>query len=554
MIDRVPFEVAISDKQLLKPRWDTLSLPQQVVLKAFYGLKLTDEELIYWSIFQGGATYNELFEPTQVKLVDYTPREYNRLVAILGRRSGKTDQIISTAAAYEITLGGHAQYVKPNQEFKALFLAQTAPDAQKNMHFIRLALEESPLLSKQLTPNQVASEIRLKNGLIVDAAPANKAVGRGHAIPVVILDEAAFWYTDANAANPDFEVLRAVSYAQLQFPHAKIFIPSTPWAEQGILYQAYQAGTEGRKSLCQKCKLTNELVCNHHTPDKTRYKNTLVVHASTAAMKNPLITRKRLIEIRNEDPEAFPRESGAQFIKSISGWLNPNKIELAVLNAPSVRAAVTPKGNPGLVTYPTYVATIDPGFRKDSFAFTIVHHDYKVGLVQDYIQYWEPLPNEPLKPGDILDEIKPILTLYGLNEVYSDQYQLESLQQLALDRGFSINGYDFTGKSKGKIAGGFKVLLDQERLKLLDHEIQKQQLFRLQRKVLQTGNVQIAAPIGEHDDLAMVLLLASRIAMWLFAAEPPKVKDESNIEINHVKIGLEQIERNKYLNELDNEW
>jgi hypothetical protein len=444
--------------------------------------------------------------------------------------------------------------VKPNQEFKALFLAQTAPDAQKNMHFIRLALEESPLLSKQLTPNQVASEIRLKNGLIVDAAPANKAVGRGHAIPVVILDEAAFWYTDANAANPDFEVLRAVSYAQLQFPHAKIFIPSTPWAEQGILYQAYQAGTEGRKSLCQKCKLTNELVCNHHTPDKTRYKNTLVVHASTAAMKNPLITRKRLIEIRNEDPEAFPRESGAQFIKSISGWLNPNKIELAVLNAPSVRAAVTPKGNPGLATYPTYVATIDPGFRKDSFAFTIVHHDYKVGLVQDYIQYWEPLPNEPLKPGDILDEIKPILTLYGLNEVYSDQYQLESLQQLALDRGFSINGYDFTGKSKGKIAGGFKVLLDQERLKLLDHEIQKQQLFRLQRKVLQTGNVQIAAPIGEHDDLAMVLLLASRIAMWLFAAEPPKVKDESNIEVNHVKIGLEQIERNKYLNELDNEW
>jgi hypothetical protein len=106
MIDRVPFEVAISDKQLLKSRWDTLSLPQQVVLKAFYGLKLTDEELIYWSIFQGGATYNELFEPTQVKLVDYTPREYNRLVAILGRRSGKTDQIISTAAAYEITLGG----------------------------------------------------------------------------------------------------------------------------------------------------------------------------------------------------------------------------------------------------------------------------------------------------------------------------------------------------------------------------------------------------------------------------------------------------------------
>lgn len=551
MIERIPFEIAISDKQLLKPRWDTLSLPQQTVLKAFYGLRLTDEELIYWSIFQGGATYNELYEPIQVQLIDYKPKEYTRLVAILGRRAGKTDQIISTAAAYEITLGGHENYVKPNQEYKALFLAQTAPDAQKNMHFIRLALEESPLLSKQLTSNQIQSEIRLKNGLIVDAAPANKAVGRGHAIPVVILDEVAFWYTDPNAANPDFEVLRAVSYAQAQFPHAKIFIPSTPWAEQGILWQAYQAGTEGRKALCQTCKANNELICSHDIRAKKQYANTLVVHASTAAMKNPLITRKRLIEIRNEDIEAFPRESGAQFIKSISGWLNPNKIEIACKNAPLVRPAVTVKTNPTSHNYPIYVAAIDPAFRKDSFAFTIIHHDYKLGIVQDYIQYWEPEPGIPLKPGDVLDNIKLVLDEYNLSSVYSDQYQLESLQQLALDRGFSINGHDFTGKSKGKIAGGFKVLVDQERLKLLDHEPQKQQLMKLQRKVMQTGNVQISAPNGEHDDLAMVLMLASRIAMWLFASEPIKVKDENNIEINHIKMGLEQIQRNRELAEQD---
>ena len=537
IIERIPFEIAIKGEKLLKPRWEALSGPQKTILKAFYGLPLTEEELVYWSILQGGATYNDLYEVTSVTMVPYEPKEYSKLVAVLGRRSGKTDMVVSTAAAYEITLGGHKQYVRPGQEFKALFFAQSKGDAEKNMNFIKLALEESPLLKNEIR-EAIATEIRLVNGLIVEPVPVGKAVGRGHAVPVVICDEAAFWYTDPNAANPDYEVLRAVSYSQLQFPNPKIFIPSTPWAEQGILWEAFKAGTQGRKLQCDACKRQSKLICEHPLEQREKYSDTLLVHASTAAMQNPLISRKRLVEIRRDDPEAYPRESGAQFIKAVSGWLNAQKVEKAIAAGVYQREAVKNKGI-------SYVACIDPAFRKDSFALTIGHHDAKHGITQDKIQYWEPQPGLPLKPGVVLDEIKAILDEYGISTVYSDQYQLESLQQLALDRGFTINGYDFTGSSKAKICGSFKVVLDNDRLNLLEHELQKEQLFKLQRQVLQSGQVRIAAPPGQHDDLAMVLILMCRIVMWLIGEETSAKPKEKNLEDDHVAMGLEQIQRRK---------
>jgi hypothetical protein len=536
VIDRVPFGVAIADEKLLKGRFDTLSRPQQVILKAFYGLPLTEEELVFWSISQGGAEYDALGYVTKVTPVPYVAKEYDTLVLYVGRRSGKTDAVMSTAAAYELTLGGHTKYRRAGQELKVPFIAQTAGDAQKNMNFIKLALEESPLLRSELTDNPVASELRLKNGIVVDPLPATKSVGRGHGIPILLADETAFWYTDPNAANPDFEVFRAIQFAQAQFPNAKTFIGTTPWSEQGIAFKNFEAGTEGRKLKCDPCKLEKAPLCTHTLDDREEYEGILVIHASTAAMENPIISRKKLVQIRKRDPEAFPRESLAQTLISASAWLSQANIDRAI--QPGRLSLAPVKGI-------DYVAALDPAFRNDSFAFTIVHHDAKVGIVQDYIQYWEPQPGEPLKPGVILDEIKATLDRYGLSSTYSDQYQLESLQQLASDRGFTINGYDFTGVSKSKICVGFKISLDQGRIELLDHELQKDQLLKLQRQVLQAGNIRIAAPPGKHDDLAMVLMLACRIVIWMKTDETGVKEAPKTLDNDHVKLGMEQIERKR---------
>jgi hypothetical protein len=549
LLDRVPFEYAITDPKLLKKRWESLSTPQKVVLKAFYGLPLAGEELVLWSIFQGGGTFDELGYAVAVKEVPYAPKEYDFLNLYVGRRSGKTDKIISTGAAYEITLGGHRKYVPEGQAMKVPFIAQTAGDAQANMNFIRLALQDSPLLAKELAPDQVASEIRLGKAerpyLIVEPLPANKSVGRGHAIPVFVGDETAFWYTDPKAANPDYEVFRAIQYAQGQFPHAKTFIGTTPWAERGIAYNNFKAGTEGRKLRCEECAADKKEFCPHPLEEREEFGGILVIHASTAVMGNPLMTRKRLVQIRKRDPEAFPRESLALTLVAVSGWLNHDQIDAAVDSGVNGRSAVKPDPEQPSKPTPTYIAAMDPAFRKDSFAFTILHHDPKKGMVQDYLEYWTPSEAEHLKPGQILDEIKLKLDEYGISQVYSDQYQLESLQQLAQDRKFVINGYDFTGKSKSVVTGGFKVLLSEGRVRLLDNDEQTGQLKRLQRQVLQGGNVRIAAPPGEHDDLAMVLMLASRIALYLLTEEPPPREKVKTIENDHKAMILEQIKRKR---------
>ena len=541
--ERVPFDIAMTADKLFASRWRALSRPQQVILKAMYGQPLTDEELISWSILQGGAIYDDWGYVKQVQLQPYEPKEYHTLVAVLGRRSGKTDMVISTAAAYEITLGGHKAHVKEKQVYKTLFLAQTDEDAQDNMRYITMALEESPLLCKELDGTPTATQIRLKDGMVIEAKPANKATGRGHAIPVVIMDEVGFWYTDARAANPDFEVLRALSYAQLQFPNFKRFIASTPWSKQGILWKHYRAGTEGRKLRCEECAAKQTFVCEHRSHQREAHKGFLVVHASTAAMENPMIPHRRLVEIRREDPDAFPRESLALFLDSVSGWLNRTKIETSI--TPGLLERSAPTEAERLRAGISYTASLDPAFRKDSFTLCIGHHDAKEGMIQDRLVEWKPIRGVPLKPSDVLDGIKLVLDEFGITNVFSDQYQLESLQQLALDRGFTITGVDFTGSSKARICGSFKTLLDQERVKLLDNDDQRSQLESLEIRRTQAGHVQIAAPPGRHDDLAMVTILTMHQAVWLLAAEAPKGPKVLDPDKDHVKMGLEQIERKR---------
>jgi hypothetical protein len=105
--------------------------------------------------------------------------------------------------------------------------------------------------------------------------------------------------------------------------------------------------------------------------------------------------------------------------------------------------------------------------------------------------------------------------------LYTDQYQMESLQQLALEMGMVVEGVDFTAKSKAKIFGNLQQLFNQQKIELLDSTLNsaantlEQELVQLQKRLTPMGSIQISAPEGKHDDMACVLALAARQAMWL---------------------------------------
>lgn len=527
-IGYIPFAECISDPNLLKPIWDTLSVPQQVALKAFYGLPLqTQRELDAWAVFQDSCTYDPLGYPTSITPVPYEPREYSLLVGILGRRSGKSSTITALAVLYEVLFGGHMAEVEPGQDVVVPYIAQDLATAKANMIFIALLAQRVPMLAAQIV-SASRDKIELKNGITILPEPPAIKTGRGFAMPVVVGDEVGFWYRTSEAANPDYEVQRAVSYAQLQFTRKKQFLISTPYTEEGLLWDYHRAGTAGSKASAE---------------DKREYANVLVLQASTAALENPRITRDALQDIYDDDPEAFIRESLARFVNAISGFLPTDLVMAATQGNGKER---TRQANEQNQVMPAYVAAMDPAFRHDTFAFTIFHTDTEGKVIQDVLRTWTPdqKSGQRLDPETIMAEIGNLCQFWNISAVYSDQYQLEALQQLALRHRFSILGHDFTGRSKAKLYGSLLHLLRTKRIQLLDIPVITSQLTQLQKKLNPMGQISIAAPSGKHDDVASVIALGIHAALQNAPSVLPVRKEPTLFEL-----GVQSIMRKRHQSE-----
>ncbi len=531
-MDRVPFEEAISDDALLKPFWDTLSWPHAVTMKAFYGLPLSGRlvnpengysELDYWAITQGSCEYDELGYVTKITPIPYVAREYEQLWGVIGRRAGKTSQLQSLIIAYEALLGGHEEYISKKQECVIYLIAHQLGLAVSSIAFVRAIIDSSPLLSKQVEKHN-EKELLLKNGIAVLPSPPSLKAQRGRAVPVAAMDEVGFWYSDPESANQDVEVERAVRWSQLQFPNAKRIGISTPWTKEGLLWKYYSAGTGGNK-------LGKEY--------RSEYENILTCFGTTASFENPLVERKKLESERREDEDAFKRESLCIFADSISGFFARPLIDIATEKAKGIaeRPPVTledAQHDRTISFVPNYVAAMDPAFRGDSFAFCIVHKDPLKGMILDAARHWTPIKGQKLNPTTILTEIANLITPYGVQILYTDQYQLESLQQIGLGLGLSIEGVDFTSKSKAKIYGNLQQLVNQKKLELLDPRLSEpaerlvNELIWLERRQTAQSTVQISAPEGKHDDMASVLALASFKAMWYDA---DTIQHESDVVV-----------------------
>lgn len=522
MNERVPFKFAIESDELLGKAWKRLSLPQQVILKALYGLPFSEErELTIWSGLQGAGQYDELGYLTGVdRIIPYEPKEYDILTGVIGRQSGKSTELTAFGAAYEIALGGHTQMAN-GLEIMFAFIAHNKGLAQMNMKGILRVLRSSPLLNDEIMPDEPGDEIvRFKHGIIMQAFTNTLTSSRGYGVMGVVMDELGFWYKDAQSANPDKEVETALQYAMQRFEHAKQFRITTPWTKEGLAYEAWLAGTEGRNYKAQK-DADRDLI--------DQMDDHLVVYAPTAAMEvpEPFVTRKKLARAKKKDPMKFARESLAKFIDAQSGFLSHIAINEAVDKGQRLKDVV--------ITDAYYVAVMDPAFRTDEYTLTIGHNDKVLGVVQDLIMGWTPEPGARLNPGIVLDAVKVELDRFGISTVYSDQHQLESLQELALDREFGIHGFDLTRVSKPKVMQSMNTKLNQGRLVLKEDAKQTQQLKELVRTVTPTGGYTVAAPPGKHDDRAMVLALMTYIADQQPAVEVKDIEAELDPGRKHEK-------------------
>lgn len=500
---RIGFEEAISEPLLLKDRWDTLSVPQQVALKGLYGLPITSElELKIWNGFQGYAQIDELGYPIGLSRTEaYIPQKYREGWMVVGRRGSKTDSFAATVVAYEAAFGGHEQFVRSGQEVMCFQIAQDLKMAMYSLHFIRNALESSPIGKSLIDYPITKNFIRLKNGVTIVCYPPTLKSVRGYANAVAVLDEVGVWYQDADSANPDYEIYRAVRPAQLQFEHPLILGLSSAWNKQGMLYRYYEAGTNGK---------------NVSEAAKDEFQGALIIHATTAMMENPHVKREDLAADRAKDPQAFEREYLSIFQDSISGFLNSKLVKEAI------KAGVTERRG---LKENIYIAAMDPAFKGDAFAFTIMHATPDGEVVQDVVRQWVPPPGETLSPNAILQEIAGILQHFNIIHVYTDQYHMESLAQLAIKNGFQLEKVHFTGGTKAAMYGSLQQLINTKRLQLLDHKEQYKELVQLEKTLTTGGTVKIAAPSGKHDDIATVVALCAHNCLLMIPDLPQQKID-----------------------------
>jgi hypothetical protein len=508
---RIPFEEAIGEDLLLKPRMGQLSLAQGVALKIFYGVPLSAtqrdpvtglSELDYWTFFQGGGLLDELGYPLAPPnvAIPYVPQEYREAWMVVGRRGSKTDTFAATIVAYEAALGGHEEYVRRAQPAIVFLISQDLRAARYALNFVRGVLESSPLLNRAIK-QVTADRIDLKNNITIASIPATLKASRGFASPVAVLDEVGVWYQESESANPDTEIYRALVPGQLQFPNRKIVGISTPWNKAGLLYKFYEAGTGGSK-------------LPDTAQNRAEFRSILVLHGSTALMGNPFVTRDELAADRARDLKAFEREYLAIFQDSISGFLPASLVEAA--------------RDTGIRERPrdqdiTYIAAIDPAFKRDAFGFTICHRGFDGRLVQDVVRRFMAPPGESLNPRAVLQAIQPICQSYGITVVHSDQYQAESLTELARDLGLILQGIPWTGKNKATNFINMQQMFAQGKIRILDDPETLKELKSLER-TLTADTLKIAAPSGMNDDMACVLCMAANEAQFFGPRKEEKTR------------------------------
>lgn len=523
---RVSFLEAISDPILFKPAFSRLTLGQQSILKVIYGLPLNEEEYIHYCMFQESCEIDELGYPTSVTKIHYNPLEYNEITFVSGRRLGKTSAIGSFVLAYEATCGGHREFASKNQEVAFFNISQQLEIAKSNMNFVKDLLQSTAFLEDQTHFFGIEKYLMKDGSVIAPSGPSMKRQ-RGLAVPAYLADEMGFWSLDAESANPDSEVERALGPTMLQFPHSKKLRLSSPYVRFGVLFDYYNAGTRGRKLPAGSVEYS-------------KYQDSLVVWATTAMSGLKFYTRKDLEKERAKDPYNFEREYLARFVDSVTGFLSAPLVDHAFQSGLGVRERINVNRTTEGYKY-HYIAAIDPAFKRDSFGLSIVHKDEDNNVVLDMIKRWTPSVNERLDPNVVMGEIANLVKMYDIKLVYTDQHQFEALDFIAASHGIGLQKTTYDGKGKARIYGSLSQLVNQRKLILLDESINedakalRREMLQVERKIRANGSVAIEAPPHLHDDLIQTLALAchyavSLTAMEIIAKPPPK-----SFETNHVK-------------------
>jgi hypothetical protein len=314
-------------------------------------------------------------------------------------------------------LGADLSTLAPGEQATALIVA---PDQRLGRQVLRYSLgaAKSAAPIARLIENETAEGFLLRRpdgkAVVIEVLPATRGGSalRGRSLVSAVLSEASFFRDDAAVVN-DQELYRAVAPRVLA--GGLVVIESTPWAEQGLVYDLFTKNW-GEPSTCLAADAPTLLL----RPD-----------AATAA----LVARER-----ERDPENARREFGGEFLSGGSSLYFGPELAAAIDRGLGIRTSapdgvrVTVGGDIGLV--------------RDASAFAAVHR------LGDHITLAEllelrPKKGSPLRLSEVVRAGCEFAERHGARVIHVDDHVLPPAQEHLLP-GFELKRIRGGNEAKGE--------------------------------------------------------------------------------------------------------
>lgn len=483
-----------------------LSAAQEVILKVIFQKKLDEhtKKLIMIESEDSEGNFTLLpTEMTEVEIYEFlTEKEHdpqrieelkvNKINLICGRRFGKST-ITAIIAIYCAISTNWKPFLSKTPYATALVMSHSKEFTEEILDIVKEFIKGSPVLTRLINKDrkQTASAMNLAMPFIVDnrieisqvqikVGAASSKTTRGVAACVVIADEICWWNLDENMKESDAKVMKAVRPALKQFgKHGMLIKLSSPAIKLGVLYDEYVADRNGT------------------LPD------TYAVFKAPSWF-NTFIPPEEFIEDYLLDPEGFDTEYRANFADSLSNFITPETIDIAVQKGVTFLPCSESKSI-------KYFAAIDAAFKKDRFTFSVVGvSDNRI--VQFISKGWEGTRKNPVRANDVAAWIKNAIKDYPVDYVGADQFAFQPLKEIFENYGIALEEYTYTNTYKKKIYFNLKNLIHRQQLDLLDNEKQTKELKELVVEQSTTGTIRIGHPAGGSDDYADSLAVACLLA------------------------------------------
>jgi hypothetical protein len=453
---------------LVEPSWDRW----RVIGKVLDNLPLTSEEM---------TIYTELTGRTVV------PSDLREFWCVAGRGSGKT--VFLALQSLKAACRGYANVRGIPRVLLLGFVQSQAEIAfEYVLEFVRGDRELQSLITRQTQDSLTfAHGVRLHTGV------SSYKKLRGYSVAAALCDEIAFWWNDATDSNPDVEIVRALRPALHKVPGSRLLAASTPFTEEGVLYDVHQKhyGTDSSASI-------------------------LVVKAPTLTL-NPSFDAGAIEMAMDEDHESAASEYDVAWRVAGGTLVHPAAYDICVDVGIGERAPEPPLGN----AYYTAAVDLSGGTGQDSAALSICHiqerdepehHPHPSGVVlhrvpvitdntpdvcvQDLLLEIAP----PFDPGDMVAQIAAACRQFGITEVVGDQFSEGFAAAEFFRHGIQ---YFVSARKTAECVLDSLAVINTQRVRLLDVPKMRKQYLNLRRDYGSGGRITVLET-RRHDDLAVV--------------------------------------------------